>query len=476
LNEGFATFGELLWNETKSEQEAEMTAYSDLSRYLEYASNSADPIVNFYYADKEDMFNSLTYRKGSRVLNLLRSEIGEEAFFLGIKKYLATYQFNSAEVHDFRKIMEEASGRDLNLFFNQWLYQGGYPGLELNYSKNDKKLTIHYQQKNSDSNFIYQYPLVIKFIHPTLKSIHSEKIFIHKKQDSITLKTEFDVMPIIITDYHHNCLAKITEMKSDGEKLRSLENTNSYYEAARILDQTDSSTDKIIFDKMIIHLLQSDNTALIKLGLNNIPEKNTSFMSQLYLLVDHKNAQIRRRALQELSFNPQEKNIPIALQRLNDPSWQVQAAAIQCLSKSNYKDLDQIVKQNYTSASIDIVRTISNILIAKNNMADSNFYQYHITRSAGFNRSLLMNHYMKIAIASKDINQIKNTWKQISFYAMQMENISDRINATRVLAQSWNSIEDKKDLTSEFEALKSRILIAEKIDDVKKVWNTDKKL
>jgi aminopeptidase N len=67
---------------------------------------------------------TLVYRKGAYVLHLLREELGELAFWDGIRSYTRTYFGKSVTTEDFRRVMEHTSGRNLTLFFSKWVYAG----------------------------------------------------------------------------------------------------------------------------------------------------------------------------------------------------------------------------------------------------------------------------------------------------------------------------------------------------------------
>ncbi|GAB3578869.1 M1 family metallopeptidase [Hymenobacter daeguensis] len=134
VNESFANFSEVLWAEHAHGADAGAAqAYRSLSTYLRNAGNHAKPLVRFAYADKEDMFDNVTYQKGGSILNMLRAELGEEVFFKGLQLYLKQNAFGTGEPHQLRLALEEASGRDLNWFFNQWYYRAGHPVVNIDY-------------------------------------------------------------------------------------------------------------------------------------------------------------------------------------------------------------------------------------------------------------------------------------------------------------------------------------------------------
>ena len=90
-------------------------------------------LVRFYYPDKEDMFDAVSYNKGGRILHMLRNFVGDSAFFKALNLYLTTNKFKSAEAHHLRLAFEEVTGKDLNWFFNQWYFGAGHPKLDVTY-------------------------------------------------------------------------------------------------------------------------------------------------------------------------------------------------------------------------------------------------------------------------------------------------------------------------------------------------------
>jgi len=162
LNESFANFSEYLWREYKyGEDHAEAQNWTDMQGYLQSQSDSKD-LVRFHYADKEDMFDAVSYNKGGRILRMLRDYLGDSAFYKALNLYLTTNKFKSAEAQQLRLAMEEVSGRDLNWFFNQWYYGSGHPKLDINYSYDEsaKKAKVIVNQTQS-SGKVFILPVAI---------------------------------------------------------------------------------------------------------------------------------------------------------------------------------------------------------------------------------------------------------------------------------------------------------------------------
>jgi aminopeptidase N len=131
LSEGFATyFTDLFIEHAYGRDELEKM----LRKHIDYIFNFAkdNPDYTIVHDNLDDMSKVLTgniYQKGGMTLHMLRELIGDEAFWVGIRDYYARFMNSNASTDDFRHAMEQASKRDLEGFFDQWLHRGG--GMEL---------------------------------------------------------------------------------------------------------------------------------------------------------------------------------------------------------------------------------------------------------------------------------------------------------------------------------------------------------
>lgn len=162
LNESFANYSEVLWSEYKYGKDAgDDQNYGDMQGYLMSNSGKKD-LVRFYYSDKEDVFDAVSYNKGGRILHMLRNYVGDSAFFKALNLYLTTNKFKSAEAQQLRLAFEEVTGRDLNWYWNQWYYGSGHPSLDINYSYDNetKKARVIVNQTQSGDK-IFKLPVAI---------------------------------------------------------------------------------------------------------------------------------------------------------------------------------------------------------------------------------------------------------------------------------------------------------------------------
>src|SRR6201986_233912 len=156
VNESFANFSEMLWAEHKyGKDEADAHSFTDMQNYIFGPGDDKKDLVRFHYDDKEDVFDAVTYQKGGRILNMLRNYLGNDCFYKGLNIYLKTNQFKNGEAQQLRLAEEEASGLDLNWFFNQWYYGSGHPVLNIDYKWDDasKTETVYLAQTQDGQTF-----------------------------------------------------------------------------------------------------------------------------------------------------------------------------------------------------------------------------------------------------------------------------------------------------------------------------------
>ena len=158
INESFADYSEYLWEEYKHGKDAaEKQNYNGLQNYLQSGSEKKD-LVRFYYRDREEMFDGVSYQKGGCILNMLRNYVGDSAFFKSLNLFLKTKKFQATEAQELRLAFEEVTGQDLNWFWNQWYYGSGHPKLDISYSYNsaDKTANVIVKQNQPDKTFNFQ--------------------------------------------------------------------------------------------------------------------------------------------------------------------------------------------------------------------------------------------------------------------------------------------------------------------------------
>lgn len=149
VNESFADYSQTLWAEhSKGKDEGAYENYKGLRGYLSSPADAEKDLVRFFYKDREDMFDLVSYQKGGRILNMLRHYVGDEAFFASLNKYLVDNQFKTGSAVKLKLAFEAVTGKDLNWFFNQWYFGSGHPYVRItqNYDADKKQVMVKLQQ------------------------------------------------------------------------------------------------------------------------------------------------------------------------------------------------------------------------------------------------------------------------------------------------------------------------------------------
>ncbi len=166
LNESFATFLEMLWDE--HHQGIDMYrqgAIENTGLYLE--ERYRRPIVTNVFNEPIDLFDRHLYEKGSVVLSMLRGLLGDDQFFRSIQRYVRENQERSVITQDLANAFETETGRNLDWFFDQWVYKPGHPNFRVSWNYNDdtKVATVSVKQTQStgDGTPIFRMPVTIDF-------------------------------------------------------------------------------------------------------------------------------------------------------------------------------------------------------------------------------------------------------------------------------------------------------------------------
>ena len=166
LNEGFSTYSEALYAESKSGNEALQSKM--LSKF-------SDEFSSILYDPGKNLFGTTIYDKGAWVLHMLRWEVGDSIFFDILKTYFEMYKYRSASTSDFIRVCENLSKRDLSKFFNQWVYSGN-ENIQLDYKwiikkdSNDKNLIILHLIQKQEKYSVFEFKLEVKLEYDDGKS------------------------------------------------------------------------------------------------------------------------------------------------------------------------------------------------------------------------------------------------------------------------------------------------------------------
>ena len=167
LNEGFATYVAALVIENFDGQNAFITEKNKMISNITSRTNGAVYVTDAELSDVNRIFSSrLTYNKGAMVLNMLRFKLGDALFFQGIKNYLKDLNlaYKYAKTPDLQSHLEAVYGSSLTEFFNDWVYNQGYPSYAItaqNLGSGQAKFTINQTQSDPSVSF-FEMPVPIR--------------------------------------------------------------------------------------------------------------------------------------------------------------------------------------------------------------------------------------------------------------------------------------------------------------------------
>jgi aminopeptidase N len=164
LSEGFATYLTSLYFESlQGRDRLESDMKSTRERVLKFYQINQKPVIDTTITDLMDLLNVNSYQKGAWVLHMLRYEMSDKDFMNGLRVYYERFYNSNALTEDFKHLMEEVSGKNLDNFFHQWLYTEGQPELSIRKVKSSKKgITDVFIEQKQKSLFEFSLELLIK--------------------------------------------------------------------------------------------------------------------------------------------------------------------------------------------------------------------------------------------------------------------------------------------------------------------------
>ncbi len=166
LNEGFATFLEAVWTEAHyGKDQADYERWNNAREWFESNSLWNKPIVRHDFDDSSE-FDGNAYNKAGWVLYMLREQIGEDAFYRGLKYYLDVNRGKNVVTADLAKAIEESAHVNVDQFFSQWLYGAGAPKFDLSYTYDGEKhqvmLTVKQIQRVEGRVGLFRVPVEVE--------------------------------------------------------------------------------------------------------------------------------------------------------------------------------------------------------------------------------------------------------------------------------------------------------------------------
>ena len=352
LNESFADLSEILWLEHKHGKDAAAEHnFNGLLNYLRGGNDKKD-LVRFYYNDREDVFDLISYQKGGRILNMLRYCVGDSAFFKSLNLYLRTRKFNSAEAQDLRLAFEDVTGQDLNWFWNQWYYGSGHPKLDINYNYDTDGKTARVFIKQTQAGKIFKLPIAIDVYEGTEKKRY--KVWVEHQADTFVFHT-VSKPDLINVDGDKILLCEKTEHKTLDNYIFQYKNAALYLDRREAIDfaARNQGDDHIALDFMKTAL--KDNYFGLRIyvlqKLNLIDDSVKKSVGPLIadMAENDPKSLVRAGAIEALGRYKSMTYKPLFLKSMNDSSYSIAGKALVALGAID------------TAAALDKAKSLSGL-------------------------------------------------------------------------------------------------------------------
>ncbi len=201
LNEGFATYAEALYYEETEGIEK----YHEHMQSMQERFNWRKPLYREDDSDFQTLFEDYYYKKGAWVLHMLRGYIGDDTVFFNlIKSYAQSPQFKYGYIttDQFKIFVEDFTGLDLTIFFDQWVYGMSFADYDYNFisdiSLGKAGLTISQVHGSTfNERDVYEMYFDVKIIFEDGTYV-TERIFNNEKIQSFYFDIEKEVDTLII--------------------------------------------------------------------------------------------------------------------------------------------------------------------------------------------------------------------------------------------------------------------------------------
>lgn len=199
LSEGLAQFSSVLYLQSRHNG----AAFSSILKKFSYWTEKKaiwGPITlgsRLSFLDFE-AYQAIVYNKTSLVLNMLHDLLGDELFFAGLREFFNRHKYSAATTGQFKRIMEEISGKELDAFFTPWFDSHLLPEVRVAYLIDKKEAGNILRVRVDQANDVFVFPLWVEWDEENGRSLHREKLIIEKKTQEFEISLSAKVKKIRI--------------------------------------------------------------------------------------------------------------------------------------------------------------------------------------------------------------------------------------------------------------------------------------
>jgi len=350
MNESFGTYSDYLYKRYAwGDDEAEYDMIRKKTGYLREAHNRyMRPIVFNRYNSPGDNFDSHTYPKGACVLHMLRFILGDDTFFRALSTFLHRHEFQPVTTQDFMKCVKDVSGKNMDWFFEQFLFHPGHPVyiIEKGWDEPTKTLTLEITQTQDkwEKVPIYKIPINIGLYTANKKIV--KQVWINKKSE--VYKFNLDSKPLMVRfDEGNNLLKEWTFKKTEEELLYQSKNDDMTGRLWAVNELKSFSGSKRTIDTWSDVAINDSFWAVREAALRNLGESGKNDYKDLFLkATNDKSSKVRTAAVNILG-DFREQSLTSHFRKIfeTDESYLVMAEALKSLGKCGGKSQLSYLKE-----------------------------------------------------------------------------------------------------------------------------------
>ncbi len=407
LNESFANYSQFLWDEfAHGRDEADYQAMKEGQGYFQSSKQSGHvDMIRFDYTDKEEMFDAHSYNKGGRILTMLRTVVGDDAFFESLRVYLTDNALKATEIHDLRLAFEKVTGKDMNWFFNQWFLASGHPELKITqeYDSTKKILRVTTAQlQDLKTHPLYQLPVTIDVYERNSPDAISHEVILKEREQ--TFEFACGSTPILV---NFDAAKTLLCEKNDDKPIEQFivqyyrgKNFMDRYEALKECGQSSNEkAKKVMRDALEDKFWYMRETALknLKKQITSHPELKEKIIA---IANNDKEASLRAAAIRQLTkyYEGDQSLLEIYKKATSDQSYEVMSEGFAAISKLDSKQGLILARLNSGEKNSTIRSVVAEILSDYGDVSDHPFFLEAMNKATGFDKYGMMslyNNYLK---------------------------------------------------------------------------------
>jgi len=388
LQEGFANYSEHLWQEYKYGIDAAgYQRRNELQGYLQSILQSGlHPLIHYGYGDKEEMFDGHSYNKGGLVLHMLRHQLGDDAFYAGLNKYLTDHKHTAVEVDELRMAFEDVSGLDLHWFFDQWYLASGHPLVDLAYEYNDATNTLTVivdQTQNAETaKAIFQLPVTLAVFDERGKETQFD-LFINQRSQIIELP--YNSTPALMVFDRDDHMLMVKSVSKTTEQYMSQYNWIDTY--IHRYDAIDNIKTRSAAQKTLVSALDDNHFSIRKMAVEHTDISSNQKLMNKYkeLALSDPHSEVRGAALVRLAgenVDGVENLIKDILDK--EQSYTVLSSALEALDRINEEEALQKAIEFKSEKTSKLVGAVSSLLAKSGDMTHIPYFEDKLTNVSLF--------------------------------------------------------------------------------------------